>query len=80
MSPRPILGQVLINAGIGRMSALKTNGTRRDGGNDVNDPLQTWDVQCNQLCIAQQRARPLTDLRKIGILQSFPGWPEPNAV
>jgi hypothetical protein len=41
-------------------------------------PLQTWDVQCNQLCGAQWGA-PLTDLREIGILQSFPGWPEPNA-
>ena len=32
------LGRVLINAGIGRMSALGVNRTRRDGGNDVNDP------------------------------------------
>jgi len=34
------LGRVLINAGIGRMSALGANWTRRDGGNDVNDPKQ----------------------------------------
>ena len=33
---------VLIHAGIGRMSALGANRTRRDGGNDVNDPQQTW--------------------------------------
>ena len=32
---------VLINAGIGRMSALGVNRTRRDGGNDVNDPERT---------------------------------------
>src|SRR5262245_28426310 len=31
----------LINAGIGRMSALGANRTRRDGGNDVSDPLRT---------------------------------------
>src|SRR5262249_32835698 len=34
-------GSVLINAGIGRMSALGANRTRRDGGNDVNDPEPT---------------------------------------
>src|SRR6516164_3290094 len=27
-----------MNAGIGRISALGANRTRRDGGNDVNDP------------------------------------------
>src|SRR5262249_56386708 len=32
------LGRVLMNAGLGRMSALGANRTRRDGGNDVNDP------------------------------------------
>src|SRR5262245_3451219 len=32
------LGRVLVNAGISRMSALGANRTRRDGGNDVNDP------------------------------------------
>jgi len=32
------LGGVLINAGIGRMSALGANRTRRDGENDLNDP------------------------------------------
>src|SRR5262249_31079957 len=36
------LGRVLINAGICRMSALGANRTRRDGGNDVNDPTPTW--------------------------------------
>src|SRR5262245_26803934 len=35
------LGRVLINACIGRMSALGANRTRRDSGNDVNDPKQT---------------------------------------
>src|SRR5215813_3170276 len=35
------VGRALINAGIGRMSALGANRTRRDGGNDVNDPNQT---------------------------------------
>jgi len=30
--------------------------------------------------VAQQLAHPLIDLREIGILQSFPGWPESNAV
>ena len=34
------LGRVLINAGLGRMSALGANRTRRDGGNDVNDPYR----------------------------------------
>jgi len=33
------LRRVLINAGIGRMSALRANRTRRNDGNDVNDPL-----------------------------------------
>jgi hypothetical protein len=33
------LGRALINAGIGRMSALGANRTRRDGRNDVNDPI-----------------------------------------
>src|SRR5215471_16355181 len=32
---------VLINAGMGRMSAIGENRTRRDGGNDVNDPTET---------------------------------------
>ena len=32
--------QEMMNAGIGRMSALRTNRTRRDGGNDVNDQLR----------------------------------------
>src|SRR6516164_11349264 len=36
-----LLERVLINAGIGRMSALGVNRTRRDGGNDVNDPERT---------------------------------------
>jgi hypothetical protein len=35
------LGRVLINAGIGRMSALGANRTRWDGGNVVNDPELT---------------------------------------
>src|SRR5262245_34364411 len=35
------LGRVLINAGFGRMSALGANRTRRDGGNDVNDPQRS---------------------------------------
>src|SRR5262245_52477932 len=35
------LGHVLINAGIGRMSALGANRTRRDSGNDANDPEPT---------------------------------------
>jgi len=30
-----------ITAGIGRVSALGANRTRRDGGNDVNDPERT---------------------------------------
>jgi hypothetical protein len=34
-------GRVLINAGIGRMSALGANRTHRDGGNDVNEPQET---------------------------------------
>src|SRR6266478_6914692 len=37
-SAKVVLGRVLINAGNGRMSALGANRTRRDGGNDVNDP------------------------------------------
>ena len=32
------VGLALINAGIGRMSALGANRTRRDGENDLNDP------------------------------------------
>src|SRR5262245_23832926 len=36
------LGRVLINADIGRMSALGPNRTCRDGGNDVNDPLRSY--------------------------------------
>ena len=35
------VGRALINAGIGRMSALGANRTLRDGGNDVNDPQET---------------------------------------
>src|SRR5262249_17625264 len=35
------LGRVLINAGNARRSALGANRTRRDGGNDVNDPEPT---------------------------------------
>jgi uncharacterized heparinase superfamily protein len=35
------LGRVLINAGIGRTSALGANRTCRDGGNDVNDPKRS---------------------------------------
>jgi hypothetical protein len=34
-------GRVLINAGLGRMSALGANRTHRDSGNDVNDPKRT---------------------------------------
>ena len=34
--------RVLINAGIGRMSAPGANRTRRDGRNDVNDPEPTY--------------------------------------
>jgi hypothetical protein len=34
------LGRVLINAGIGRVSALGANRTRRDDGNDVNDRMR----------------------------------------
>src|SRR5262249_43271227 len=37
-SAKVVLGRVLINAGIGRLSSLGANRTRRDGGNDVNDP------------------------------------------
>src|SRR6516225_11522599 len=40
-SAKVVLGRVLINAGIGRMSALGANRTRRDGGNDLNDPKRT---------------------------------------
>jgi hypothetical protein len=36
------LGRALIDAGIGRMSALGANRTRRDGGNDVNDPSRPF--------------------------------------
>jgi hypothetical protein len=36
-----VLGRVLINAGIGRTSAREANRTRRDSGNDVNDPKLT---------------------------------------
>jgi hypothetical protein len=37
--PRRQLDQLRAeNAGIGRMFALEANRTRRDGGNDVNDP------------------------------------------
>ena len=35
------VGRVLINAGFGQMSGLGANRTRRDGGNDVNDPSET---------------------------------------
>jgi hypothetical protein len=41
------LGRVLINAGIGRMSALGANWTRRDSGNDVNDP-NVWSGRASQ--------------------------------
>src|SRR5262249_4860285 len=37
----PALGRALINAGIGQMSALGANRTRRDGGNDVKTYLVT---------------------------------------
>src|SRR5437868_11285914 len=36
------LGRVLINASTGRMSAFGANRTRRDGGNDANDPEATY--------------------------------------
>ena len=38
------VGRALINAGIGRMSALGTNRTRRNDRNDVNDPEETFGV------------------------------------
>src|SRR5262245_53048627 len=37
-----VLGRVPINASTGRMSAFGANRTRRDGGNDANDPKRTW--------------------------------------
>src|SRR5262249_2656535 len=37
----PSEGRSLVKAGISRMSALGANRTRRDGGNDVNDPFRT---------------------------------------
>ena len=37
------VGRALINADIGRMCALGANRTRRDGGNDVNDPSLPFD-------------------------------------
>ena len=37
-APGRAVGRALINAGIGRMSALGANRTCRDGRNDVNDP------------------------------------------
>src|SRR5262249_18388225 len=40
-SERAVRALVLINASIGRISALGANRTRRDGGNDVNDPIRT---------------------------------------
>jgi hypothetical protein len=49
------LGRVLTNAGLGRMSALGANRTRRDSGNDVNDPIQTYAI--GLCCAAQRRPR-----------------------
>src|SRR5262249_1561906 len=40
-SQRAVRALVLINAGIGRMSALRANRTRRDGRNDVNEATRT---------------------------------------
>ena len=45
------VGRVLINASIGRMSALGANRTRRDGGNDVNATSAR-----NFCCDAQRRS------------------------
>src|SRR5262245_51352358 len=72
---------LLINACIGRMSRswseLDTPGWRE---------WRKWPV-ADLGCAVQPAMRlhngwriPLTDLREIDILQSFPGWPEPNAV
>ena len=47
--------RVLINAGIGRISAREANRIRRDGGNDVNDPIQTYAI--GLCCAAQRRPR-----------------------
>jgi hypothetical protein len=44
------------------------------------DPLRTSRVRRPRLTGLQRPAYPLTDIREIGILQSFPGWREPNAV
>jgi hypothetical protein len=45
---------------------------------DANDPLRTSGVQCNLLTGCTTAGMLLTDIREIGILQSFPGWREPN--
>src|SRR5262249_41364241 len=42
--------RVLINADIGRMSALGANRTRREGRNDVNDPLPTLAQSKSRTC------------------------------
>ena len=47
------VGRALINAGIGRMSALGANRTRRDSRNDVNDPMRSLAGQF--CCDAQER-------------------------
>jgi hypothetical protein len=56
------LGRVLINAGISRISALGANRTRRDSGNDVNDPQSDSVVfsarRCSGSCaLLEPRAR-----------------------
>src|SRR5215813_3221504 len=57
------VGRVLINAGIGRISALGANRTRRDGGNDVNDTgPEKWAIpsRWRTLRPAIARASPLS--------------------
>src|SRR5262245_1503282 len=51
------VGRVLINAGIGRMSALGANRTGRDGSNDVNDPKRTL---AGVLCCGAKRVSALS--------------------
>src|SRR5215472_11275841 len=51
------VGHALINAGFGRTSALGANRTRRDGGNDVNDPKAKWPVTHDFIRECEHRGR-----------------------
>jgi hypothetical protein len=59
--------------GIGRTSALGANRTRRDGGNDVNDPSRPFG---DQFCCAVQQAIPMSRrLRRAKCGSAGASWP-----